>query len=87
MFFVVLKPDKTPMESPFMTMADAQAEIARVEPDIVLQSNYRIHPIHNLSDLKALNVKHRETVVIEKFDGEFVGQAPVEVVEFQFGDM
>lgn len=87
MFFVVMKPDKTPMESPFMTMKAAQDAVAEVEPDIVLQSNYRIHPIHNLSDLKALNVTQRETVVIEKFDGEYVGQAPVEVVEFKFGDM
>lgn len=87
MFYVVLKPDKTPMESPFMTMADAQAAVAQAEPDIVLQSNFRIHPIHNLSDLKALSVTQRETVVIEKFDGEYVGQAPVEVIEFKFGDM
>lgn len=86
MFFVVLKPDKTPMESPFMTMADAQAAVTEAEPDIVLQSNYRIHPIHNLSDLKALGVKHREKVTIEKFDGEYVGQPPVEVVEFNYGD-
>ncbi len=87
MFFVVLKPDKTPMEAPFMSMADAQAAIAVAEPDIVLQSKYQIHPIHQLSDLKSLAVKHRETVVIEKFDGEYVGQPPVEVVEFKFGDM
>jgi hypothetical protein len=86
MFYVVLKPDRTPMESPFMTMAEAQQAVADAEPDIVLQSNYRIHPIHNLSDLKALNVKHRETVTIEKFDGEYVGQPPVEVVEFKYGD-
>ncbi len=86
MFYVVLKPDKTPMESPFVTMEDAQKGVAAVEPDIVLQSNYRIHPIHNLSDLKALGVKHRETVIIEKFDGEYVGQEPVEVVEFKYGD-
>lgn len=86
MFFVVLKPDKTPMESPFMTMEAAQQAVAAAEPNIVLQSNYRIHPIHNLSDLKSLGVKHRETVTIEKFDGEYVGQAPVEVVEFKYGD-
>jgi hypothetical protein len=87
MFFVVLKPDKTPMETPFLTMGDAQKAVAAVEPDIVLQSNYRIHPIHNLSDLKSLGVKHRETVIVEKFDGEYVGQEPVEVVEFKYGDM
>ncbi len=87
MFYVVLKPDKTPMESPFLVMADAQTAIAEAEPDIVLQGKYSIHPIHNLSDLKALGVKHRETVTIEKFDGEYVGQAPVEVIEFKYGDM
>jgi hypothetical protein len=75
------------MESPFMTMGEAQQAIAAVEPDIVLQGKYSIHPIHNLSDLKSLGVKHRETVTIEKFDGEYVGQAPVEVVEFKYGDM
>jgi hypothetical protein len=86
MFFVVLKPDKTPMETPFATMSDAQVSIEAAEPDLVGRSRYQIHPVHNLSDLKSLSVKHRETVTIEKFDGEYVGQAPVEVVEFKFGD-
>lgn len=83
LFYVVLKPDKKPLETPFLTQADAQQAIAEVEPDIVKQSQYQIHPISQLSDLRQLSVQPREKIKLEKFDGEYVGQAPVEVIEFQ----
>lgn len=83
LFFVVLKPDKKPLETPFLTMADAQQGIAALEPDVLEQSKYQIHPIHQWSDLRQLSVKPMEKVKLEKFDGEYVGQAPVEVIEFQ----
>lgn len=86
MFYVVLRPDKTPMQSPFLDTTTAQTAIAAEEPDVLKQAKYQIHPIHKLDDLKTLHVKHRETVRIEKFDGDYVGQAPVEVVEFNYGD-
>lgn len=85
-FYVVLRPNKTPVETPFLNMVAAQEEIKKLEPDEILQSRWQIHPIHNLNELKSLGVKHRETVSIAKFDGEYVGQEPVEVVEFKFGD-
>lgn len=82
LFYVVLKPDKTPLQTPFLTMADAQSEIDAVEPDVLERSKYQIHPISQLSDLRQLSVKPCEKITIEKFDGEYVGQAPVEVIEF-----
>lgn len=84
LFYCVLKPDKKPLETPFLTMQAAQEAVAAIEPDIIEQGKYRICPISKLSDLRDLNVRPCETVVIEKFDGEYVGQAPVEVVEFKF---
>lgn len=80
--YVVLRPDKTPMAEPFVNMADAQKAIAALEPDVIAQGAYQIHPITSFEDLKRLNVKPMEKVRLEKFDGEYVGQAPVEVVEF-----
>jgi hypothetical protein len=82
LFYVVLKPDKTPLQSPFLTMADAQQEIDAIEPDILERSKYQIHPISQLSDLRQLSVKPCEKITIEKFDGDYVGQPPVEVLEF-----
>jgi hypothetical protein len=82
LFYVVLKPDKTPLQTPFLSMADAQQEIDAVEPDMLKRSKYQIHPISQLSDLRQLSVKPCEKITIEKFDGEYVGQAPVEVIEF-----
>jgi hypothetical protein len=82
LFYVVLKPDKTPLQTPFLTMADAQKEIEAVEPGVLERSKYQIHPISQLSDLRQLSVKPCEKITIEKFDGEYVGQAPVEVIEF-----
>jgi hypothetical protein len=82
LFYVVLKPDKTPLQTPFLSMADAQQEIDAVEQDVLERSKYQIHPISQLSDLRQLSVKPCEKITIEKFDGEYVGQAPVEVIEF-----
>lgn len=82
LFYVVLKPDKTPLQTPFLTMADAQNEIDAVEPDVLERSKYQIHPISQLSDLRQLSVKPCEKITVEKFDGEYVGQPPVEVLEF-----
>jgi hypothetical protein len=82
LFYVVLKPDKTPLQTPFLTMAEAQKEIEAVEPDVLERSKYQIHPISQLSDLRQLSVKPCEKITIEKFDGEYVGQEPVEVIEF-----
>jgi hypothetical protein len=82
LFYVVLKPDKTPLQTPFLTMKQAQDEIDAVEPVLLERSKYQIHPISQLSDLRQLSVKPCEKIRVEKFDGEYVGQAPVEVIEF-----
>jgi hypothetical protein len=82
LFYVVIKPDKTPVESPFLDMKSAQDEIERIEPDITLRSQYQIHPISQLSDLRQLSVRPCEKITIEKFNGEYVGQVAVEVIEF-----
>lgn len=81
LFYVVMKPDKTPVETPFLSQSAAQDAIGALEPDVMKQSNYVIYPISKLSDLRDINVKPCETATIEKYDGEYVGQAPVEVIE------
>lgn len=82
LFYVVLKPDKTPVDAPFLDMKSAQDEIDQLEPDAVKRSAYQIHPISQLSDLRQIGVRPCEKIRIEKFDGDYVGQAPVEVIEF-----
>jgi hypothetical protein len=82
LFFVVMKPDKTPVDSPFLDMKSAQDEIERIEPDLLMRSKYQIHPISQLSDLRQIGVRPCEKITLEKFDGEYIGQAPVEVIEF-----
>jgi hypothetical protein len=81
LFYVVMKPDKTPVETPFLSMGEAQQEIEAIEPDVLRRNHYVIYPISKLSDLRDINVKPCESIVLEKFDGEYVGQAPVEVIE------
>jgi len=80
--FAVLKPDKTPLPAPCLSMAEAQQVIASLEPDPVKQGEYQIHPL-NLADPKEadrLNIKVIERVEVAMFDGEFQGQEPVQVV-------
>jgi RecG-like helicase len=84
LFYVVMKPDRTPVETPFLTQTEAQQEIEAIEPDVLKRNHYVIYPISQLSDLRDISVKPCETITLEKFDGEFVGQAPVEVIERKF---
>jgi hypothetical protein len=83
--FAAVKPDKSPLGL-FITMKDAQDAIAADEPDIIKQGQYQIHPIPEDPDeaqdlLGVLKLKIVETWKVEKFDGEYVGQEPVEIVE------
>lgn len=80
LFYVVIKPDKKPLETPFLTMQQAQTAIEAIEPDPLERNHYAIHPISQLSDLRVLNVTPNEKITLEKFDGEYVGQSPVEVI-------
>lgn len=82
--FVVLKPDKTPLPAPYLSMADAQTAIAKIEPDILVQSTYQIHPLQSSQDAERLRIKVNVSWTLEKFDGEYVGQAPLEVLEGTF---
>lgn len=85
MTFVAIKPDTKPLGL-YHTMADAQEAIAMDEPDILKQAQYQIHPVPDdpveRADMSSiLKLKITETWAISKFDGEYVGQDPVEVVE------
>jgi len=78
--FVVLKPDKTPLPSPYLTMKDAQDAIAEVEPDILLQAMYQIHPINDPADADRLKIKMLWKIEIEKRNGDDQSQPPVETI-------
>jgi len=80
MFYVVLKPDKTPMESPFLSMQEAQQAVAAIEPDIVLQAKYQIHPLADAKDAERLSIKVLWKIEIEKRNGDDQSQPPVETV-------
>jgi hypothetical protein len=82
--FVVLKPDKTPLPTPFVTMAEAQGAIAEIEPDIIVQGTYQIHPIQGPQDAERLKIKVSVAWKLEKFEGEYTGQEPFEVLEGTF---
>jgi hypothetical protein len=83
MFFAALKPDKTPLGA-YPSMKAAQDAIAADEPDVLRQSQYQIHPIQSPADADALKLKVCVHWKLEKFDGEFAGQAPAEVLEGDF---
>jgi hypothetical protein len=78
--YVALKPDKTPLGI-YPDMGAAQAAIAIDEPCIIKQGLYQIHPISTPKDADALKLKIEIHYCLEKFDGDYVGQAPVEVHE------
>lgn len=80
MLFAVLKPDKTPMERPFLSMGEAQEAIAAVEPDILLQGMYQIHPISGPADAERINIKMLWKIEIEKRNGDDQSQPPVETI-------
>jgi hypothetical protein len=82
MYFAVLKPDKTPIPDIFPDMSAAQRAIEELESCPIAQGKYQIHPIsreNESADLERINIKAIEIWTLEKFDGEYVGQAPVEV--------
>jgi hypothetical protein len=83
MFFAVLKPDKTSLGA-YASQRDAQDAIALVEPDIIEQGRYQIHQIQDPADAARLSLKVQVKWKLEKFDGEYLGQAPTEVLEGEF---
>lgn len=81
--YVALKPDKTPLGI-YPDMGSAQDAIAIDEPDIIRQGLYQIHPIRTQGDADALKLKINIHYRLEKFDGDYTGQAgqaPVEILE------
>jgi hypothetical protein len=78
--YVALKPDKKPLGI-YPDMAAAQTAIAIDEPDIIKQGLYQIHPIQSPKDADALKLKINIHYKLEKFDGDYIGQEPVEVLE------
>ena len=81
--YAVLNPDKTPMGA-YPDMKAAQEAIAEAEPDIVLQGLYQIHPLQHTKDAERLNLKVCVHWRLEKFEGEYAGQEPFEVLEGDF---
>jgi hypothetical protein len=78
--YVALKPNKTPLGI-YPDMGAAQAAIAIDEPCVIRQGLYQIHPISTPRDADALKLKIEIHYCLEKFDGDYAGQAPVEVLE------
>jgi hypothetical protein len=78
--YVALKPDKSPLGI-YPDMSAAQTAIEVMEPDILKQGLYQIHPIRTPGDADALKLKLQIHYRLEKFDGDYTGQAPVEVLE------
>lgn len=78
--YVALKPDKTPLGI-YPDMGAAQAAIAVDEPCVIRQGLYQIHPIQTPKDADALKLKINIHYRLEKFEGDYAGQAPVEVIE------
>lgn len=80
MFFVALTPERKPLGL-YRSMREAQEAIAAAEPDVVRQGTYQIHPIGGQRDADQAGLKLSVHYRLEKFDGDYVGQAPVEVIE------
>jgi hypothetical protein len=78
--YVALKPDKSPLGI-YPDMGAAQAAIAVDERCIIKQGLYQIHPISSQKDADALKLKINIHYCLEKFDGDYAGQQPVEVLE------
>lgn len=78
--YVALKPDKTPLGI-YPDMGAAQKAIEAEEPCIIKQGLYQIHPIRTQGDADALKLKINIEFRLEKFNGDYTGQAPVEVIE------
>lgn len=76
MFFVALKPDKTPLGI-YPDQPSAQQAIAAAEPDVIEQGRYQIHPITSPKDADALKIKVNIHYRLEKFEN---GQL-IEVLE------
>lgn len=68
MFFVAMKPDKTPL-GVYPNMQAAQVAIADAEPDVIEQGKYKIHPITSPGDADALKIKLNIHYRLDKFEG------------------
>lgn len=68
MLYVAFTPDGKPLEVR-TSMADAQALIAEIEPDVVEQGRYVIHPISGPADAERLKINLIWKIKLEKFDG------------------
>lgn len=80
--FCVQCPDRSLM-GPYESMLSAQQAIADREPDPIEQNKYQIHPItpeNRREKEEELGLRVVETWTLEKFDGEYVGQSPAEVI-------
>jgi hypothetical protein len=84
MIYVALRPQTGPKPDPlgvYVSMKAAQDAIAEAEPNVLLQALYQIHPLASQKDADALYLKVTCAYRLEKFNGEYVGQEPTEVIE------
>jgi hypothetical protein len=82
--YVVVKPDQTLIKEGFASMTSAQEAIEAIEQDVIARNQYAIHPINDTDDARQFGAKVNGKIVLERFNGEYVGQAPVEVIERKF---
>lgn len=69
MIYVVVTAEGKPLGG-YPSMRDAQEAIAAVEPDVVLQGTYKIHPIANPGDAERVKLNLIWKITVDKFDGE-----------------
>ncbi len=69
MIYAIRKPDGTIHPVPADSMASAQNLIAILEPDVVEQGKWQIHPIAGPDDAERLKINLIWKLRLEKFDG------------------
>ncbi len=67
--FAIRKPDGSVLPAAEPSMKAAQDRIAELEPDVLLQAKWQIHPISSRRDAEAARIDMHWTLTVEKFDG------------------
>ncbi len=70
MIFAIRKPDGQVLSEAKLTMREAQERIAELEPDIVEQGKWQIHPLDSQEDCERARIKMVWKLKLEKFEGE-----------------
>jgi predicted secreted hydrolase len=78
MIYAVRAPDGS-VPGARVSMAEAQQWIAEMEPDVLRQADWQIHPIDSPADAEAAKVRLQWHIRLDKFEGD----ALVETIERQ----